>query len=172
MSVPDAGVDSRRPNADYTHLTIDSLKVKQMFQLSAKTEYGCVAMLSLATAYEKGGTVRVRAIAEAHNIPSGFLTQILLQLKAAGLVTSTRGAAGGYRMAGSPESVTIADVVGALGGQLDPPSHATNSSSAASKVLADLWREFLQEQRTWMEHTDFGQLVDQLPTTSTQMYYI
>ena len=66
---------------------------------SAKTEYACLAMLELALRDGSGEPVRLRDVAAAHRIPSPFLVQILLQLKSAGLVESTRGAAGGYRLA-------------------------------------------------------------------------
>ena len=66
--------------------------------ISAKTEYACVAVLELALNYGSGQPLQVRRIAEAHGIPSRFLVQILLQLKAAGLVSSTRGASGGYQL--------------------------------------------------------------------------
>ena len=71
-----------------------------MFSISARTEYACIAMLDLARHSEQPRPVRIRDIAERHGIPSRFLVQILLQLKAAGLVQSIRGAGGGYRLAG------------------------------------------------------------------------
>ena len=62
--------------------------------VSAKTEYACLAVLELALSYDSGEPMQVRRLATAHGIPSHFLVQILLQLKNAGLVSSTRGAAG------------------------------------------------------------------------------
>ncbi len=61
-------------------------------KLSAKTEYACLAVLELAARYGTGEPVRIRTIADEHGIPSRFLVQILLQLKGAGFVASTRGA--------------------------------------------------------------------------------
>ena len=60
-------------------------------KISAKTEYACVAMLELASCYDTGGPVQVRKIAERHAVPSRFLVQIMLQLKAAGLVDTLSG---------------------------------------------------------------------------------
>ena len=56
---------------------------------SAKAEYACIAMLELAVRRGDPGPARLKAIAEMHGIPKRFLVQILLQLKAAGLVAST-----------------------------------------------------------------------------------
>ena len=68
-------------------------------------------MLDLAAAAASSEPVRVRCIAEAHGIPARFLVQILLQLKGAGIVTSTRGAAGGYRLAKDPAELSVWDVM-------------------------------------------------------------
>ena len=55
--------------------------------------------------------MRIREIADAHGIPSRFLVQILLQLKAPGLVQSVRGASGGYQLAREPEEITLLEVM-------------------------------------------------------------
>ena len=79
--------------------------------LSAKTEYACLAMLELAKEYDSGEPLQLRCIAAEHGIPARFLVQILLQLKGASLVASTRGAAGGYRLARPPQEITLAEVI-------------------------------------------------------------
>ena len=76
-------------------------------KISAKTEYACIAVLELAAQYGTGEPVRIRRIAERHDVPPRFLVQILLQLKGAGLVTSVRGAAGGYQLIQPPEQVSL-----------------------------------------------------------------
>src|SRR6187455_699023 len=86
--------------------------------VSAKTEYACIAVLELAARHGSGEPVRIRDIAEAHGIPSRFLVQILLQLKSAGLVSSVRGAAGGYNLARDPEEITLLDVMTVVDAQL------------------------------------------------------
>ena len=79
--------------------------------VSAKTEYACLAVLELALSYDSGEPMQVRRLATAHGIPSHFLVQILLQLKNAGLVSSTRGAAGRYRLIRSPEQVPLLELL-------------------------------------------------------------
>jgi len=85
-------------------------------KLSAKTEYGFLALLHLAKHYAKGEPVQIRKMAAEHDIPARFLVQILLELNRAGLVTSTRGAAGGYRLARPPETIDLAEITGVLEG--------------------------------------------------------
>ncbi len=142
-----------------------------MFQIAARTEYGCLAMLELAVAYDSTEPTRVRDIAKAHDIPSGFLVQILLQLKAAGLVESVRGAGGGYRLVGAPDAITLADVVTVLEGKQKRGSHL-KSGSAASVVLTAAWTELSTLHREWLEATTLAQLVERMSGASTEMYYI
>ncbi|MGI9457336.1 MAG: RrF2 family transcriptional regulator [Aeoliella sp.] len=89
-------------------------------KLSAKTEYGCLALLHLAERHALGEPVQIRKVASEHDIPWRFLVQILLELKRAGLVNSTRGAAGGYRLARPPEEIDLAEVTDALEGTDEP----------------------------------------------------
>ena len=89
-------------------------------KLSAKTEYGCLAMLHLAEQHPLGEPVQIRKVASDHDIPWRFLVQILLELKRAGLVTSTRGAAGGYQLARDPQDITLGDVIAVLEGSEAP----------------------------------------------------
>src|SRR5436305_2714582 len=81
---------------------------------SAKAEYACIAMVELAARYGDPQPVRLKAIADAHGLKHRFLVQILLQLKGAGLVVTTRGASGGYHLARAPEQIPLAAIVGVI----------------------------------------------------------
>src|ERR1700731_4208907 len=83
-------------------------------RISAKAEYACIAMLQLAGHYREVVPLRIKAIADAHGIPQRFLVQILLQLKTAGLVSSVRGASGGYQLSRPPENISLAQIVNAI----------------------------------------------------------
>ncbi len=64
-------------------------------KLSAKVEYACLAIIAARLRQDQDeAPVRARVIAEGNAIPEKYLVQILLQLKAANLVRSTRVAAG------------------------------------------------------------------------------
>lgn len=52
-----------------------------------------------------------RDIAESERLPSDYVEQILLRLRRAGIVSSTRGARGGYTLARAPEQISIRDVI-------------------------------------------------------------
>lgn len=142
-------------------------------RISAKTEYAAIAMLELAAAYEAGEPVRIRQIAEEHQIPSRFLVQILLQLKGAGLVASTRGAGGGYQLARPPEEITLAEVMAVIDG---PPEQGLVSSaspdSVAAKVLMRIWRQTARAQQEMLSEITLAELVQRAQQDAESMYYI
>ena len=137
----------------------------------AKTEYACIAVLELAHSYERGEPVRIRDIAERHGIPSRFLVQILLQLKGAGFVQSTRGAAGGYQLARPPEEITLLDIMSVIEGQ-ETITSATTTGSPVSRVLLKAWREIDEAEREMLRSITFGDLTERLRDATEQMYYI
>ncbi|MGL6195218.1 MAG: RrF2 family transcriptional regulator, partial [Thermoguttaceae bacterium] len=98
-------------------------------KISAKTEYACIAVMELAKNYGSNEPVRIRNIAEQHQVPPRFLVQILLQLKSAGIVSSTRGAAGGYHLIPKPEDVTLGQVMNIIEGPVQSPKRNLESDS-------------------------------------------
>jgi Rrf2 family protein len=88
-------------------------------KFSKKSEYGLRALIEL-TATHGGQPLRRKQIAERQNIPVVFLEQILLALKHAGLLASTRGASGGYALIKPPAKVTLGRVIRTLDGPLAP----------------------------------------------------
>jgi len=140
--------------------------------LCAKTEYACLAILELASRYGSGETTRVRDIAEKHGIPSPFLVQILLQLKGAGLVESTRGALGGYRLIKNPEEISLGDVKSAIEGMNAEISSNATLPTAASRVLLDAWTEIDAVQREMLANISVSNLVEKMQDRADAMYYI
>jgi Rrf2 family protein len=139
-------------------------------KLSAKTEYACLAMLELAARFQSDEPVRVRDIADAHRIPSQFLVQILLQLKNAGLVASTRGAAGGYRLLSPPEDISLWDVVAVMEGPRETPSPSADSPFAAA--LAEAWSDIARVQQDALGTISFAELLERVKEGAEGMYYI
>ena len=121
---------------------------------SAKTEYACVSLMELAAHHGDPNPLRLKTIADKHEISHRFLVQILLQLKAAGLVESTRGAAGGYHLARAPEQITIADVVQVID-PADPIRGGGEGKSGSSMIrtVHSLWADVQLAQRKMLEQT-------------------
>lgn len=87
-----------------------------MFKLGKLTDYGTVVMTALAARPEALRNAHDLA-AETH-VAAPTVSKLLKQLQKNGLVESIRGAHGGYRLARSPEQITVADVVSALEGPI------------------------------------------------------
>ena len=141
-------------------------------RVSAKAEYACVAMLELAASHREPQPVRIKAIAEAQGIPQRFLVQILLQLKGAGLVTSVRGAAGGYQLTRPPEKISLADVVNTI--DRSPPRGDPNggATSAAVQAIRSVWRTIQAEEQRLLDNVTLADLVRQTQQTSMPSYQI
>ncbi len=139
-------------------------------KLSAKTEYACLAMLQLAADYENGEPVQIRRIADEHGIPPRFLVQILLQLKGASLVVSTRGASGGYQLARSPYEITLAEVIEVMEGEERPVSNAGKTTPLVGTFL-NFSRELSEAQHDRLQDTTLADLVDQ-SAKREPMWYI
>lgn len=143
-------------------------------KISAKTEYACIAMLELASQFGSGKPVRIRSIAERHDVPPRFLVQILLQLKRAGLVASTRGAAGGYHLVREPESISLGEVMETIEGLPNGERKTSSASpdSPAVKALTMAWEEVAAVQRRLLGKISLAELLDRSREQDEHMYHI
>jgi Rrf2 family transcriptional regulator, cysteine metabolism repressor len=86
---------------------------------STKAEYGVRVMAHLAR--REGGTpISLGSIADAEGLPLAYLEHLVQRLRRAGLVESHRGAHGGYTLAQPAATITMAEVVRALEGDIAP----------------------------------------------------
>jgi len=115
-------------------------------RLSTKGRYAVMAMTDLAR--REGDAARAVALAEIaarQEISLSYLEQLFARLRRKGLVTSARGPGGGYRLARTAETTSIADIVHAV----DEPLRATRCVSADKGCMIkgerclthDLWED-------------------------------
>ncbi len=81
-----------------------------MVGISSKTVYAIAALQELGEIQERE-VLKIKEIAAKASIPQNFLEQILLELKKQGLLTSIKGAHGGYKLAKDLKDITLKDVV-------------------------------------------------------------
>jgi Rrf2 family protein len=86
-------------------------------RISSRCEYGLRAMIYLARA-GRTDPVPLTEIAHREEMPTAFLERVLARLREGGLVASTRGASGGYRLSRPAEAISVADIVTAIEGPL------------------------------------------------------
>ncbi len=107
-------------------------------RLSARVEYACLAIVALARHGSENKWVSAKAIAQDYQIPENYLAQILLQIKTAGLIQSTRGTLGGYRLARPAEAISLGEVITAIEG-VEDSSH--NREGWAACILAPIMEQ-------------------------------
>ena len=131
---------------------------------SAKGEYGIMAVLDLALA-NGADPVQAKAIADRQGIPLRFLEQILSALRHAGLVESSRGAHGGYRLSKPAEDIRVGDVIQAVDGPIAMtnralPRHGNGNGQRArhGSIVQGVWKEVKDKVLETMNRTTLADL--------------
>ena len=137
---------------------------------STKAEYGVRLMVELGR-NPGHGPVALSVVAEREHLPLAYLERIVAQLRAAGLVTSTRGAHGGYTLARPAEAINMDEVVQALEGAIAPMecftdegvrrvlcSHELDSDRACATKL--LWTRVQGGMIRALQGTTLSELID------------
>jgi FeS assembly SUF system regulator len=87
-----------------------------MIRISRMADYGVVALSFLAR--EPEAYFSAASIAEKTGVPLPTASKLLKMLVKSGVVTSRRGAAGGYGLARPPQEISVADLVVAVDGPI------------------------------------------------------
>jgi Rrf2 family protein len=114
-------------------------------KLSTRGKYGLYAMYYLA-AHAGEGPQTLQSISTV-GVPRQYLEQILGNLRRAGLVSTVRGAQGGYQIAGRPQEITVRDVIDAVAGPIE-------LSECASAETSCLRSGTCPVRRVWQRVTD------------------
>jgi Rrf2 family protein len=88
-------------------------------KISQKGLYALQAMTMLAHHHQQGA-IKIRDIAAEENLPEKFLEIILIELKNARMVESTRGARGGYQLRRAPSEIRLSEIIRVIDGPLAP----------------------------------------------------
>jgi len=132
-------------------------------KLSTKGRYAVMAMADIAV-NSKGKAVALATITERQDISQDYLEQLFLKLRRAGLVESSRGPGGGYRLSRDPEDIRIAEIVLAV----DEPLQVTRCSGDAiegcthgEKCLThDLWSALGRQIYGFLNAVTLGDVVN------------
>jgi Rrf2 family cysteine metabolism transcriptional repressor len=101
-------------------------------RLTAKSEYGVLAVIDLACTFGSG-PVSARQIAERRGIPPRFLEQLFVSLRRAGIVTAVRGAHGGFTLTRPPAQITV------LQSSVCDQERESGCGKSASCAAAPVW---------------------------------
>ena len=110
--------------------------------VSTRSRYGLKIMYELALRYGCE-PVFLKDIARAHGISEKYLSKLVIPLRGVGLVTSYRGAHGGYSLARDPRTITLREIVQALEGDISAagaPRKSRESDEGYPHPADAVWR--------------------------------
>lgn len=142
-------------------------------KLTKKGEYALRAMVALASQAE--GSMTISQIAAAQQIPKKFLEQILLALKADGLLASRAGPRGGYTLEIKPDEISVGRILRAVEDPLseDLKSGTYGHASLAADKLGQLVREIRDFVHQKLDSLTLDDLAEQPPQQiEALMWYI
>lgn len=132
--------------------------------ISTKGRYGLRAMFTLAQRSD-GQPVSLKTIADEQNISITYLEQLFSKLRAAGLVTSIRGAMGGYILAKPADEISVGSVLSALEGPLTPADCVVgNCDKAADCFTHDVWCKIYDGINGVLESMTLGNMLNDCRT--------
>ncbi len=138
-------------------------------KLSVKSDYAARAVLGLARHYPTGEVLRIEQLATGQAIPPNYLVQILIELKAQGIVKSVRGKEGGYLLARAPVEISLGDVLRAVHGEVFDTPALTDPNCLPE--LRSAWRRLKTSVDEAADQITFQQLLDE-GAEKEKMYYI
>ena len=114
-------------------------------KLSTKGRYAIRIMLCIGR-FQNLGSVSKKKIAEQEGISTDYIEQIVTPLKNAGLVVSTRGLHGGFKLTNSPSKISLYDILSAIEGDFNKVEVlAEGVSRADDGVMKDIWKGAFKE---------------------------
>ncbi len=130
-------------------------------RLTTKGRYAVTAMLDLALHYNDGPTT-LADISQRQGISLSYLEQLFAKLRKQGLVDSTRGPGGGYRLSRAPNDIPVADVITAVDEKLETTrcGGMENCQDEQQCLTHELWTELSERIHHFLCGISLGNLVE------------
>jgi Rrf2 family iron-sulfur cluster assembly transcriptional regulator len=130
-------------------------------RLTTKGRYAVTAMLDLSLNYGVR-PITLADISDRQGISLSYLEQLFANLRRQGLVSSSRGPGGGYRLSRSADEVTVLDVISAVDEKVDATrcEGKGNCSSNGEQCLShEIWQSLSEQIRSYLGGITLGQVV-------------
>jgi Rrf2 family iron-sulfur cluster assembly transcriptional regulator len=129
-------------------------------RLTTKGRYAVTAMLDLALHYDDG-PITLADISQRQGISLSYLEQLFSRLRKQGLVDSTRGPGGGYRLSRSSDDIAVADVITAVDEKVETTrcGGLSNCQDEQQCLTHDLWTELSTQIHNFLSGISLGNLV-------------
>ena len=130
-------------------------------KLTTRGRYAVTAMLDLAL-YENQGPISLADISGRQEISLSYLEQLFSRLRRSGLVESTRGPGGGYRIAQPLAEVSVANIVRAVNESVDTTQCGgqKNCHHHGRCLTHDLWEGLSEQIDSFLSGISLQDLID------------
>ena len=133
-------------------------------RLSTKSRYGLRILLQIAIDNREGKAAQGKSISKKQEISEPYLEQIMIPLKNAGLVRTTRGCNGGYFLNRDPKEITILNVIELFEGELnlvDCASDEKNCSRIKNCQTSNVWRKIASSLRDTADKITLASILEE-----------
>ncbi len=143
-------------------------------KLSTKSRYAARLMINLAWNYRQG-PAQLNEIAKKEEISEKYLSQIVINLRGAGLIRSVRGAHGGYLLTREPSGITLKEIVEVMEGGLDIVDCLSDDESCGRSGICltrNVWDKVSRAIKETLEGINLEELSKQIQEGDEPMYFI
>lgn len=146
-------------------------------RISTRGRYSLEALLFIALVQDTENIVSARLISDRTGISYGYLEQLFIPLKQAGLVEGSRGAKGGYRIPSRLERITVGDILRSVENSLqghphnNPASHQKDAADPSPKVK-ETWAALHDTIQSFIDSMTLADVVSSYHSMNDQEYMI
>lgn len=129
-------------------------------RLTTKGRYAVTAMLDLSLNYDVGA-ITLADISERQGISLSYLEQLFARLRKQGLVSSSRGPGGGYRLSRDAEEITVLEVISAVDERVDSTQCEGRHNCHGDEVCLShqLWQSLSDQIRDYLAGITLAEVV-------------
>ena len=136
-------------------------------RLTTKGRYAVTAMLDLTVNFDLGA-ITLSAISDRQGISLSYLEQLFSRLRKQGLVSSSRGPGGGYRLSRIASEITVMDVIAAVDEKVDSTQckGKSNCNNGEPCISHELWQSLSDQIILFLSGITLEQVVQDYESKS------
>ena len=140
--------------------------------ISSKGKYGLVALMDNCL-YSGSEAVTLKSVSKRQNISERYLEQIFSILRKGGIITSKKGAQGGYFLARTAADITVGEILNILEGDLKIVSPSEERNDIECFMQKNIWNNINRQIEEYFDSVTLEALVkDYIEGKIAIMYYI
>ena len=140
--------------------------------ISSKGKYGLVALMDICL-YSGSEAITLKSVSKRQNISERYLEQIFSILRKGGIITSKKGAQGGYFLARTAADITVGEILNILEGDLKIVSPSEERNDIECFMQKNIWNNINRQIEEYFDSVTLEALVkDYIEGKIAIMYYI